>query len=182
MNSRFSSFVAVSALMLTTQAMKAETIGISGFLGASPGVCSIVPTTVCTNDVLVSGITERLCRVKPKTLVKIVGHSMGASGAIGMVRNLRACGVPARGVALDPQGQTDDPDVLAIYSLGWAGVGAGSPGAVCIGGGHWNPISDASSRAMARAFLATGVRPSGPACSATPTPNSSHGTILKVTP
>jgi hypothetical protein len=77
-------------------------------------------------------------------------------------------------------------DLWADAEVCWSAfaysVGAGSRGAICVGGGHWAPISDDRARHAARVFLATGARPTGMACAATLAPNSSHGTVLLVTP
>lgn len=157
---KFFHAAAIAAALIASPA-KAETIAISGFLGASPGICSIVATDTCTSYLAIAGTAERICASKPRAPVKIIGHSMGGSGAMDLLHRLAACGVKvSRVVALDPQAHPYDiPDgtkVLAIYSSVYAGIGEGQKGAVFVGGGHIGLASRDDVRAIARSFMAGG--------------------------
>lgn len=148
---------AALAAALTAAPAHAETVAISGFLWASPGICSIVPTDTCTNYYFVAGVAERICAERPKD-VKIVGHSMGGSGAMDLLHRLDQCGVKvSRVVVLDPQAHPYDipkgTRVLPIYSGVMAGIGEGHSDSVFMGGEHIGMALRPDVRARARAFL-----------------------------
>lgn len=148
---------AIALTLTLSQPVKAETIAISGFLWVSPGICSIVPTDTCTNYYFVAGEAERLCRERPKN-IKIVGHSMGGSGAMDLLHRLDECGLKVSHVAvLDPQAHPYDipkgTKTLTIYSSVMAGIGEGHTDSVNMGGEHIGMALRPDIRNRIREFL-----------------------------
>ena len=149
--------IAATTALLINSPVKSETIGISGFLFASPGICPIVHTDTCTNYYFVAGLAERLCLERPKH-IDLIGHSMGASGVMDLVHRLDECGVKVdHAVMLDPQAHPYDipkgTKTLTIYSSVMAGIGEGHADSVNMGGEHIGMALRSDIRNRIRSFL-----------------------------
>ena len=141
----------------------AEEVYITG-LGHifSLGVCSL-GSGRCVSYLFVESVIADLCQRKAR--VKVAGHSMGASAAIKLVREVSACGGKVEAAAfLDPLTHPGDYNLpkstrtLTLYSPGFYGPGEGKPGAVRYHGTHIGMAHDGEVLGKVRRLFDMGVK------------------------
>ena len=160
--SRFSHTLAAAAISLAalTAPARAEEIYLTGFGHVfSLGICSIGPGR-CVSYLFVESTIADLCQNKAGDPVRVVGHSMGASAAIKLAREVSACGRRVEAAAfLDPlvhpkaYGLPRGTRSLTLYSPGFAGAGEGQADAESYAGGHIGLAFDPGVHARVRVFL-----------------------------
>lgn len=139
---------------------RTEEVYITGFGHIfSLGVCSIGPGR-CISYLSVEGTIEDLCSSRPKTPIRVAGHSMGASAAIKLVNGVHACGLKVEAAAfLDPLthprafGIPKGVRTMTLYSPGFFGAGEGHADAERYAGGHIMQAFDGRVHARVRALF-----------------------------